>query len=161
MHDLGRPHGRGLAKGRSIRVERPLCLHAPPILTSAEFVPMPQVEAKGARPPLGRAGAPLRSMVTQESSLRAVVTSVRHKTQVRLHACSVRLPICVSSPLIPLSRVMCFVFVCRTLAASTSITTGIASVLKAGVAVAVGASIHAASSLSQHAGRSCGRWRRL
>ena len=116
-----------------MRRERPLCLHAAPILTSAEFMPMPQVELMGARPPLGHAGAPLRSTVTKKSSLRATGTSFRHKTQVPLHACSVRLPICVSNPLIPLSRVMCFVFVRRTLAASTSITITIASALEAGV----------------------------
>ena len=71
--------------------------------------------------------------------MRAIATSFRHKTQVPQHACSVRLPICVSNPLIPLSRVMCFAFVRRTLAASTTIITTIASELKGGVALAVGA----------------------
>ena len=88
---------------------------------------MPQVEAKGARPPLGHVEAPLQIMVTKETSSLVVASSVRHKAQVLQRVSFPCRPPGSFIPFIAYSRLILVALMHRSLAQSIYTTTIIIS----------------------------------
>ena len=91
-HGRGQSHGQGQATGGNLRATCPVCLHAPPVQVCARIVTEKKVKANRARPPPGDSGAPLRTMVTKQTTLHTACESFPHEAQVFQRRCFRRMP---------------------------------------------------------------------
>ena len=100
-----------------------------------------QVSLMSERPPLRHVGAPLRSLVTKETSLHRTATSFRHEPQVCQVGSFTARPTGSFSHVPPLSPLLCRMLLRRMVAALAASTVTITSAIEVVVAGAIGSRI--------------------